>query len=339
MSQPERIGAQGALYLPAWALLLPLAFALALAPHAAAAADLLETNPDSTLTVTIQKIEGAPISLDDAQRMALIQATRVREAEAAMRAARGTLRHESGAFDPELFLDAHRVGIDQPTASPFSGGDSLPSGASVVRTTQTTASTGAWVPLPPGTHLTASLNTVKRETNSTFALLMPEYDATGLLSVRQPLLKGFGPGTWGDRSAAARDYEAARARYEDAVLATSALVERTYWDLYAAERDYGVQQIITDRAAALLNETELRPRAGHVGPGAVANPRVFYTQQQQQLLDNEETLDKTSDQLATLIGQRPTAGGRRFKPTNAPPSQFSVQSEDALVARGLKDSP
>ncbi|TMQ55462.1 MAG: hypothetical protein E6K74_03200 [Candidatus Eisenbacteria bacterium] len=129
MSQPERIGAQGALYLPAWALLLPLAFAFA--PHAAAAADLLETNPDSTLTVTIQKIEGAPISLDEAQRSALIQATRVREAEAAMRAARGTLRHESGAFDPELFLDAHRVGIDQPTASPFSGGDSLPSGASV----------------------------------------------------------------------------------------------------------------------------------------------------------------------------------------------------------------
>jgi len=207
-----------------------------------------------------------------------------------------------------------------------------------VRTTQTTASTGARVTLPTGTELSASLLAVKRETNSSFSLLNPEYDTDGVLSVRQPLLKGFGPGTWGDRSAAARDYEAARARYEDAVLATRALVERTYWDLYAAERDFGVQQIITERADALLRETQLRARAGLVGPGAVASARVFYTQQEQALLDTEETLDKTSDQLATLIGQRPAAGVRRFKPTNEPPSQFSVEPEDALVARVLKDS-
>jgi len=79
------------------------------------------------------------------------------------------------------------------------------------------------------------------------------YNSDTTLMLTQPLLKGFGPGTWGDRSAAKRDYEAARARYEDAILATRATVERTYWDLYAAERDYGVQQIITDRAFASLN--------------------------------------------------------------------------------------
>ncbi len=304
----------------------------------ARAADLVEANPDSTLTMTLQRIEGVPIGLEDAQRQALVQATNVREAEARMYAARGALRHESGAFDPELFLDADRTGTDQPTASPFSGGDSLPSGASLLRTTQTTASTGARVTLPTGTQLSASLIATKLETNSTFALLNPEYDAKGALSIRQPLLKGFGPGAWGDRSAAARDYEAARARYEDAVLATRALVERTYWDLYAAERDYGVQQIITERADALLKETELRAKAGLVGPGAVANARVFYTQQEQALLDTEETLDRTSDQLATLVGQRPAEGARRFKPTDDPPHEFSVEPEDSLVAKAIRQS-
>jgi len=338
MSQPERIGAQGALYLPAWALLLPLAFALALAPHAAAAADLLETNPDSTLTVTIQKIEGAPISLDDAQRMALIQATRVREAEAAMRAARGTLRHESGAFDPELFLDAHRAGVDQPTASPFSGGDSLPSGASVVRTTQTQTSTGARVKLPTGTELSASLLTTKSETNSRFSFLNPEYDTAGLLSVKQPLLKGFGPGTWGDRSAAAREFEAARARYEDAILDVRAQVERSYWDLYAAERDYGVQLIIRGRAQSLFDETRLRAGTGRVGPGAVASARGFLAQQEQAVLYREEALDQVSDRIATLIGKRPEAGAPRFKPTNEPPREFTVEPEESLVVRALRES-
>ena len=298
----------------------------------------LESNPDSTLTLMIQQIVGSPLALEEAQKMALLQATDVRSAEARMHAARGALRHERGAFDPELFLEADRAGLDQPTASPFSGGDSLPSGASLVRTTTTTASTGARVTLPTGTELSASLLATKQETNSTFSLLNPEYDATGVLSVRQPLLKGFGPGTWSDRSAAARDYEAARARYEDAVLATRALVERTYWDLYAAERDFGVQQIITDRAAALLNETQLRGRAGLVGPGAVASARVFYTQQQQALLDTEEAQDRFSDQLASLIGQRPPAETRRYKPTDDPPRDFTVEAEDALVARAIRQS-
>ena len=298
----------------------------------------IESNPDSTLQITLHQIAGSPIALQEAQTMALAQATDVRTAEAAMRAARGALRHESGAFDPELFLDADRRGVEQPTASPFSGGDSLPSGASLLRTTTTTASTGARVTLPTGTELSASLLATKLETNSTFALLNPEYDASGVLSVRQPLLKGFGPGAWGDRSAAKRDFEAARARYEDQVLATRALVERTYWDLYAAERDYGVQQIITDRAGALLNETQLRARAGLVGPGAVASARVFYTQQEQTLLDFEEVLDRTSDQLATLVGQRPPGEARRYKPSDEPPKDFTVEPEETLVGRAVRQS-
>jgi len=323
--------------LPGLALvLLCLASPAAAAPPRAA--DLVEANPDSTLMITLQRIEGVPIGLQDAQSQALVQATSVREAEAVMLAARGSLRHESGAFDPEIFLDADRTRTDQASASPFSGGDSLPSGARLLLPTQTTLSTGARVILPTGTELKASLHATKLETNSTFAFLDPEYDANGALSIRQPLLKGFGPGTWGDRSAAARDYEAAHARYEDAVLATRALVERTYWDLYAAERDYGVQQIITERAEALFKETQLRARAGLVGPGAVASARVFFTQQEQSLLDTEETLDRTSDQLATLVGQRPSGGARRFKPTDEPPHEFSVEPEDSLVAKAIRQS-
>ncbi len=340
MSEPERIAARRLTPGAAPTLLRALAILLlgALAVPSARAADLLETNPDSTLSIAIQKIEGAPISLAEAQRLALVHDTSAREAEAAMRAARGTLRHESGAFDPELFFDADRTGVDQPAASSFSGGDTLASGLTVLRTTQTRTSTGARVTLPTGTELSASLLATKRETNSSFSLVNPEYDANGVLSVRQPLLKGFGPGTWGDRSAAAREYEAARARYEDAVLETRARVERTYWDLYAARRDLALQQIIRDRAKSLLDESQLRARAGLVGPGAVASARVFYTQQEQALLDFDEVLDRISDQLATQVGERPAGSVMRFTPTDEPPREFPVESEDALVAKAVRES-
>jgi outer membrane protein TolC len=99
-----------------------------------------------------------------------------------------------------------------------------------------------------------------------------------------------------------------------------------------------VQQIITDRASALLNETQLRGKAGLVGPGAVANARVFYTQQEQSLLDTEETLDHTSDQLASLVGQRPPGDTRRYKPTDEPPHDFTVESEEALVTKAIRQS-
>ncbi len=304
----------------------------------ARAADVLLENPDSTLAIAIKKVEGTPIRLEETLRLALLHDTSVREAEASMHAARGTLRHEKGAFDPELFFAADRIGTDQPSASPFSGGDTLASGISIVRTTRTTTSTGARVTLPPGTELSASLLATKLESNSRFAFLNPEYDANGVLSVRQPLLKGFGPGSWGDRSAAARAYEAARARYEDAVLETRARVERAYWDLYAARRDLALQQIIRDRAQALVQESQLRARAGLVGPGAVANARVFYTEQDQALLDFDEALDRVSDQLATFIGQRPEGSLRRFVTVDEPPRDVPVESEETLVARALAQS-
>jgi len=332
MSRSGRTALRGAP--PAIALLLALTSNAPLARGA----ELLEMNPDSVLTVMIQSIEGSPLRLSEAQQLATRNATGVRDAEAALHAARGALRHESGAFDPELFLDALRTSVDQPTASPFAGGDSLPSGASLLRTRQTRASTGARVTLPLGTELKASLLATKTETNSSFSLLNPEFDSDGALSLRQPLLKGFGPGTWSDRSAAAREVEAAQARYDDVVLGASTDTERAYWDLYAAERDYGVQLMIRDRAKALLEETRLRGQAGLVGPNAVANAQVFLAEQEQVLLDREEALDRLSDQMATLMGQRPPAGAPRYKPTDEPPQQFTIEPEDSLVSRALRQS-
>ncbi|HYQ95599.1 MAG TPA: TolC family protein, partial [Candidatus Eisenbacteria bacterium] len=59
---------------------------------------------------------------------------------------------------------------------------------------------------------------------------------------------------------------------------------------------------------------------------------------EQALLDGEEALDRTSDQIATLIGRRPAAGSPRFKPTDEPPREFSIETEDVLVAKAVRES-
>jgi outer membrane protein TolC len=260
---------------------------------------------------------------------ALVEATEVGVAEAQLAAAQATVRRQKGAFDPEIFAEAMHVSIGQPTASFFAGAD-------VLETDQTTAEAGARLKLPVGTELSASLNTVKLQTNSEFTSLSPQYNSIGRLEIFQPLLKGLGPSTRGVLTAAERDLEAAEARYQDAVYAVRAEVEATYWELYANERDLVVQRLIRDRAIAFLKDTELRLAAGLVGPNEVANARVFLAEQEQVVLDREDALDLVSDRLATLMGRRPTSSNWRFRAIGQPPNEFPLAPVETLVQLALE---
>jgi len=284
----------------------------------------IEASPDSALANMLAQLQGEPLALTDAIGEALHRDTAVATARAELEAARGAERREGGFFDPELYGEAERYSDSQPTASFFAGAD-------VLETTQTRAEAGARMLLPFGTELSASLNTSRLSTNSAFATLSPQYDTFGQIELVQPLLRGFGPGTSGDRDAARRNVEAAEARYEDARLVSRAEVETTYWALYAAERDLAVQSLIRDRGQAFLDDVRLRAQVGSVGPSEVANARVFLAQQEQVVLDTEEALDRLSDHLVTLMGRRPTGGVERFRAADRPPTEVAPIARDRLV--------
>jgi outer membrane protein TolC len=283
------------------------------------------SNPDSALAMALAEIEGDDLALEDAVAKGLAQSTIAREAEADLSAARGAVRREKGAFDPELFAGSEWRGDEIPAATPFAG-------AEVLETEDSKVEGGARIQLPFGTEVEASLESARLSTNSIFAALNPQYDAAGKLAVRQPLLKGFGPSTRSELSAAERELEASTARYDDATLAVRTDVEKNYWDLYAAARDLAVQRLIRDGAAALVQQAELRAGVGLVGPGDVANARVFLAEQEQFVIDREEALDTVSDNLASLIGQRPVLPSLRYRPTAEPPRDFPVESPDSLVS-------
>lgn len=289
------------------------------------------TNPDSALQIFLDQLEGTSLPLQDAVDYALQNATSVRTAEAAYLAARGVLRREAGVFDPELFFTLNYLDDQQPTASFFSG-------APILLTTETTSSSGFRVTLPIGTNLEASLNTFRLKTNSTFAFLNPQYTAIGNLTLRQPLLGGFHVSARKDLERAQQELEAAEARYDYEKLVVSAEVERSYWDHYAAERNYAVQKLTRDQAEAFLRETELRVNAGLIGPNQVANARTFLAEQELLLLDREEDLDRLSDQLAALIGVRPDPRQRRFKTVDNPAEEFPLQDVDVLVEQAIQEN-
>lgn len=294
---------------------LRLLYVLATAALAASAATAQDAftgaDPDSALQRVLANLPGEPVTLETVVARALANDTGIAVARADLEAAAGAARREGGIFDPEVFAEADRSGDSQPTGSFFSGAD-------VLETESTSLGAGARWLLPLGTELSALLNAQRVTTNSSFATLSPQIDTYGQLELVQPLLQGFGPGARGERDAAVSDRESAEASYEDARLATQAEVETVYWALYAAERDFAVQQLIRDQAASFLDEVRLRARSGLDGPAEEANARVFLAQQQQTVLDGEEVLDSLSDRLATFIGRRPQGGAARFRPLDTP---------------------
>jgi outer membrane protein TolC len=287
------------------------------------------SNPDSVLQTILGGLKGTPLPLAGAVRHALTNATSVRKAEAAYLGAEGSVRRDAGAFDPEAFFTLNHLDQQLPTASFFAG-------APVLANRQTTSRSGLRMRLPIGTELELTLNTTRLATNSNFAFLNPEYDAFGSLNIRQPLLGGFSASARKQLTRSEFELEAEKARYDQQVLGVSADVERMYWDLYAAERDYAVQKLTRDRAEAFFRETELRSRAGLVGPNQVANAKTFLAQQELLLIEREEQFDRQSDLFASLIGVRPAE--TRFIPTDQPPTDYPADSVDALVARALTDN-
>lgn len=281
-----------------------------------------DTNSDSVLVRVLERIPGTPLSLQEAINRALEEATLLGEAAAALQAAYGVLRRERGAFDPELFFEVEQTDDDFPTTNPFAGAD-------VLKTNQTAGLGGARIKLSAGTEIEASLNASRLKTNSIFASVNPEYNAFGVLTVRQPILRGFGPSARRDLTVAEQNVAAAQAFYNDAIFRVKSLVEGLFWDLYAAERNVAVQMLIRDRAEAFVEETEVRARTGLVGPNQVANAKVFLAEQELSLIDGEEQLDQISDRLASLIGLRPDLP--RFRTIDRPPLDFPVEPVESLV--------
>jgi len=291
----------------------------------------VETNPDSALQKILISHQGTKLSLSEAKQFAIEKATSVKAAEAQYLAAVATVRREAGTFDPEFFFSLNYLDQKLPAASFFAGANTL-------STQQTDYQTGLRLSLPTGTKLELSMNATRLNTNSTFAFLNPEYDTYGSLSFRQPLLEGFSASARERLSIAENLLEAKKFNYDQQVLAIGTTVERAYWDLYAVERNYAVQELTRDEAKSLLQEAELRAKSGLVGPNQVANAKTFLAQQELLLLDIEEQLDKQSDQFAALIGTKPETGTTRFIPSDEPSTDFQVDNADVLVEYSLNSN-
>jgi outer membrane protein len=281
--------------------------------------------PDTSIMVGEAEATTLAMTLDEAQRLAAANSPATRAALASVRAAHGARMHEAGAFDPVLSAEDQQVSTDSPISSPFAGSELR----------QRLVSGGVSWLSPIGTSLTVSLVQNKTETNAPFTTLPRERRAGARVDFVQPLFKGFGmAATRGELRAASRELEAARRRYEGAVLQLSSDVETSYWVLYASERDLRARRLERQRAAIFLRNQVLRGRAGVVGPGAVAAARTLLADQDANLIDARLALQTASDQLSQMMGITPGDRGR-IHALDEPPPLPTLEPLPVVMARAL----
>lgn len=154
-----------------------------------------------------------------------------------------------------------------------------------------------------GGTVTVSTNTSKLLTNSEFSTLNPAYDADVSVSVRQPLMGGFGT----DVNRASRNRALVGVDRADYVLQGQILdvvleTEQSFYNLAYQRATLKVRQAAREVAEQFLEENRFRRSNGMATSLDVTQAEVGLADQAALVLDSEQAVSDAEDLLRTLLG-------------------------------------
>ena len=202
----------------------------------------------------------------------------------------------TGTFDPQLSLGISGDWSKSPAATQLAG-------AQVNVGRDAKFDLGLATVLPTGTNLSIDSSTTRSETNSTFFFLNPRWNTDLTVSVRQPLLQGFG--TLVNRSAivvARNSRDQTASSFAIKVINTLQSVEDAYWDLIATRQAVEVRQQSLELAQRLLRETQERVKVGTAAPIDTVQSEATVAARQQELITAKNAAANAEDTLKAVLG-------------------------------------
>jgi outer membrane protein TolC len=202
-----------------------------------------------------------------------------------------------GEFDPTLDLTAGSRVVQQSTSSSDLEGSDGP------RNENFSARAGVTKKVDSGASVTVSTNMDRLLTNSEFSTLNPAYDADVSLSVRQPLLDGFG--TEVNRATRERSLVGVdRADFElqANVLEIVRQTENAFFNLAFQRASLKVRLAARDVAQSFLDENKVRRENGMATNLDVTQAEVGLADQRALVLNSRQAVSDAEDLLLSLIG-------------------------------------
>lgn len=272
-------------------------------------------------------LEVVRLSLSEAIAMAVAGNLDLEVARMAPKIAAEQVTQASAAFDAVLFANADWQKLDTPQPAGVTPGLS-----NDVQQENFTLNTGVRQTLTTGGTAQLETSLARNERVPSFFNVDSYYDADVLLSLNQPLLRGFGSDVNTSQIVLARNAEASsREQLRQAMNNLVQQVEAAYWNLDLARRRVLIQQRLLDRTIA--ERDRLEERAGFdASPVRITEANSRVELRRADLIRVRALVRNASDQLKRLINSDdlPLAEETLVLPSDAP--------ADAPITFNLLDS-
>lgn len=237
-----------------------------------------------------------------------------------------------GDFDPHLSLRLNRQNRETPLFNEEVAGNRSSETRNTIFAPSLTGS------LPTGTEYDFAYNNTRQ-------LSSPDFDhqhrATGTITLRQPLLRNFGPGpNLAKLRISRKNKEIARHALEMRVMDTVNEVHKAYYDLTFAILNLQVQEDTLELAKVLLAENKKRLEVGLMSPLDVTQARAGVAAQEQAVIEARQEVRNQANRLRRLISSDVAAWRqKRIVPVDTPSVAPVPVDVNQSIARGLKNRP
>jgi len=277
-------------------------------------ADAWEGHPAETETATT-------LTLQSAIRAALDANLYLQVAALNPEIARSRIVSEEATFDPELFATGRVSQSEQNTTFSETEGTS---------SDNRSWSVGSRKRFSYGTSVTVQTNLDRRNSNAGVFTSNLSQDADLSLSVRQPLLRGFGrENNLAGVEAARSGEDAAMETFRDTLLEILSGTERAYWEVSRLQDQLRLNQSSLKVADALLTEARERERLGIATRIEVLQAEAAKAERAEAIILTRQQLGDAYDALLLRMGVLPE--DMPMETDNSLPAVRNLQDEEPAI--------
>ena len=260
----------------------------------------------ATAQETAEPVPAPTLPLEDAIVRALRENFALQIQAFSTDAAEAQIDQAASVFDPSFSATAQKNLNQQASPGSILDGTLIEGPRSDNDTIRITAQQQ----ISTGAQIQVGGNINRNETNSRNALINPAYNSDAFISVRQPLLKGFGSDVTKAALERARlGFDRAGFDYRSAVLDVVRNVEVAYYNLAFAREQLVVRLFSRDLAQRLLEENEAKRESGVATDLDVLQAQFGVANAERDILLAEKSVKDREDELLSLIDRFRFADG------------------------------
>lgn len=295
---------------------------LILAPAAASA----QTRP-------VVEDEKLPLSLEDAVALALEQNLGLKVESLRLEESEWALFGEHGIYDLNLTSRLSSLDETSPAASNLDG-------AEVQEFEQQGLDIGLAQLTSTGGAVSLDWNNSRRETNSAFAILNPQYRIDFDLAYEQPLLRDLGRLATERRILVARNNrDISRETFEQQVIATVSQAKQLYWDLVDAQLQLEADEEALVLAERLHQQNEVRVEVGTLAQLELVQSEAGVAQRREAVITSRADVQNAEDALRRLFNLEQSLWSVPIETTTSAETERGPIDLETGIARALEERP